>query len=163
MSDEITGFSASPQLLVQAAFEEVARRSMHDLAFLHQTMPVSVSEFTLFEGQWTGCVITPWMLSAVIFPGPYQRWPRRTVSEKLGLQLPYGIMTFTVGELEGVSQYLSCSLLSPLPKTLAVEEGLRLVDDCARMLLSLPVSNPDAPGMTSRRSLLFGRRSVADA
>lgn len=163
MSDEITVFSASPQLLVQAAFEEVARRSMHDLAFLHPTMPVSVSDFTLFEGQWTGCVITPWMLSSVIFPGPDQRWPRRTVSEKLGLQLPYGIMTFTVGELEGVSQYLSCSLLSPLPKTLAVEEGLRLVDDCARMLLSLPVSNPDAPGMTSRRSLLFGRRSVADA
>lgn len=163
MSEEISGFTTSPQLLVQAAFEEVARRSMHDLAFLHPTMPVSVSDFTLFEGQWTGCVITPWMLSAVIFPGPDQLWPRRIVSEKLGLQLPYGTMTFTVGELEGVSQYLSCSLMSPLPKTLSVEEGLRLVEDCARMLLSLPVSNPDAPGMPSRRSLLFGRRSVADA
>ena len=46
-------------------------------------MPVYVSDFTLFEGQWTGCVITPWMLSAVIFPGPDQLWPLRKVSEKL--------------------------------------------------------------------------------
>lgn len=56
-------------------------------------MPVYVSDFTLFEGQWTGCVITPWMLSAVIFPGPDQLWPLRKVSEKIGLQLPYGTMT----------------------------------------------------------------------
>ena len=163
MPEEIVGFTSSPKSLVQAAFEEVAQRSMHDLAFLHPSMPVFVSDFTLFEGQWTGCVITPWMLSAVIFPGPDQLWPVRAVSEKIGLQLPYGTMTFTVGELEGVSQYLSCSLMSPLPKTLAVEEGMRLTEDCARMLLSLAVSDPDAPGMASRRSLLFGRRSVENA
>lgn len=39
-------------------------------------------------------------------PGPDQLWPLRKVSEKIGLQLPYGTMTFTVGELDGVSQYL---------------------------------------------------------
>lgn len=162
MPEEIAGFAASPKLQMQAAFEEVARQSMHDLAFLHPEMPVSVSDFTLFEGQWTGCVITPWMLSAAILPGPNQLWPVRTVGEKIALRLPYGTMTFTVGELAGIPQYLACSLLSPLPKTLSVEEGLRLTEDCARMLLSLPVSDPDAP-MASRRSLLFGRRSVADA
>ncbi len=68
MTEEIAGFQTSPKAQVQAAFEEIARRSMHDLSFLHPSMPVYVSDFTLFEGQWTGCVITPWMLSAVIFP-----------------------------------------------------------------------------------------------
>jgi hypothetical protein len=34
------------------------------------------------------------------FPGPDQVWPVRKVSEKIGLRLPYGEMTFTVGELE---------------------------------------------------------------
>lgn len=82
MNEEIAGFQTSPKAQVQAAFEEIARRSMHDL-FLHPSMPVYVSDFTLFEGQWTGCVITPWMLSAVIFPGPDQLWPLRKVSEKL--------------------------------------------------------------------------------
>ena len=89
MTEEIAGFQTSPKAQVQAAFEEIARRSMHDLSFLHPSMPVYVSDFTLFEGQWTGCVITPWMLSAVIFPGPDQLWPLRKVSEKIGLQLPY--------------------------------------------------------------------------
>lgn len=145
MTEEIAGFQTSPKAQVQVAFEEIARRSMHDLSFLHPSMPVYVSDFTLFEGQWTGCVITPWMLSAVIFPGPDQLWPLRKVSEKIGLQLPYGTMTFTVGELDGVSQYLSCSLMSPLSHSMSIEEGQRLTDDCARMILSLPVTNPDVP------------------
>ncbi len=68
-------------------------------------------------------------------------------------------MTFTVGELDGVSQYLSCSLMSPLNHGMSAQEGMRLADDCARMLLSLPVSDPDAPQLAGRRALLFGRRS----
>ncbi len=36
-------------------------------------------------------------------PRPDQLWPLRKVSEKIGLQLPYGTMTFTVGELDGVA------------------------------------------------------------
>ena len=162
MSEEISGFQTAPRTQVQAAFEAIAQHSMHDLSFLHPSMPVYVSDFTLFEGQWTGCVITPWMLSALIFPGPDQLWPVRKVSEKLGLRLPYGEMTFTVGELDGVSQYLSCSLMSPLNHSMSAEEGVRLADDCARMLLSLPVSDPDAP-QTSRRALLFGRRGLQNA
>ncbi|WP_411899340.1 [NiFe]-hydrogenase assembly chaperone HybE, partial [Salmonella enterica] len=96
------------------------------------------------------------------FPGPGQLWPGRTVCEQLGMQLPYGTMTFSVGDLEGVSQYLACSLMSPLSRRLSPEEGVRLADDCARMLLSLPVSNPAAP-RPSRRALRFCRRSCYDA
>lgn len=162
MSEEFLGFQTPPKAQIQTAFEEIAQRSMHDLAFLHPNMPVYVSDFTLFEGQWTGCVITPWMLSALILPGPEQLWPPRKVSEKLGLRLPYGTMTFTVGELDGVSQYLSCSLMSPLNHSMSAEEGVRLADDCARMLLSLPVSNPDAPQL-NRRALLLGRRNCENA
>lgn len=35
MTEEIAGFQTSPKAQVQAAFEEIARRSMHDLSFLH--------------------------------------------------------------------------------------------------------------------------------
>lgn len=158
MSEDIQGFIHSPATQIREAFEKIAAETMHDLTFLHPSMPVYVTELTLFEGQWTGCVITPWMFSAVIFPGPDQLWPPRKVSEKIGLRLPYGTMTFTVGELEGVSQYLACSLLSPLPHTLSPQEGLRLADDCARMLLSLPVTDPDVPAMAGRRALFTGKR-----
>ncbi len=33
MTEEIAGFQTSPKAQVQAAFEEIARRSMHDLFF----------------------------------------------------------------------------------------------------------------------------------
>lgn len=58
MSDEILGYAESPTPLVQAAFEAIAKQSMHDLSFLHPNMPVYVSGFTLFEGQWVGCAVT---------------------------------------------------------------------------------------------------------
>lgn len=155
MSDDIQGFQNSPAAQIKTAFEKIAGDAMQQLTFLHPSMPVYVTNFTLFEGQWTGCVITPWMFSVLIFPGPGQTWSARKVSEKIGLHLPYGTMTFTVGELDGVSQYLTCSLLSPLPHSLAPEEGMRLADDCARMLLSLPVSDPDAPQMAGRREVFL--------
>lgn len=158
MSEDIQGFMHSPATQIREAFEKIAAETMHDLTFLHPSMPVYVTELTLFEGQWTGCVITPWMFSAVIFPGPDQLWPPRKVSEKIGLRLPYGTITFTVGELAGVSQYLACSLLSPLPHTLSPQEGMRLADDSARMLLSLPVTDPDVPAMAGRRALFTGKR-----
>ncbi|SQJ37879.1 hydrogenase-2 component protein [Salmonella enterica] len=53
MSEGFSGFDTAPVARVQAAFEEIAHRSMHDLSFLHPNMPVYISDFTLFEGQWT--------------------------------------------------------------------------------------------------------------
>lgn len=148
MSD-VTGFAMSPHALVQAAFGNVARQQMQNLPFLHPSMPVFVPPFSLFEGQWAGCVLTPWMLSLTIFPGPEQIWPRRAVGEKLGLKLPWGEMTFTVGELDGISQYCACSLMSPLAADLTAEYGKSLAQDCLRMALSLPVRDPQL----SRRAL----------
>lgn len=149
---DVPGFEHSPHGVVQAAFARIAAEEMQDLPFLHPTMPVFVPDFTLFEGQWIGCVLTPWMLSLAIFPGPEQAWPPRKVGEKLGLQLPYGEMMFTVGELDGISQYCACSLMSPLARDLSVEQGKALARDCLRMVLSLPVRDP----RISRRALFAG-------
>jgi [NiFe] hydrogenase assembly HybE family chaperone len=146
---EVIGFATSPHATVQAAFEKIAREQMRDLPFLHPSMPVFVPPFSLFEGQWAGCVLTPWTLSLALFPGPDQVWPRRLVGEKLGLKLPYGDVGFTVGELDGISQYCACSLMSPLTPELTAVQGKTLAQDCVRMMLSLPVRDPQL----SRRAL----------
>lgn len=153
MPDDIKGYQSNPRARVEAAFQKVAEQSMHDLSFLHPSMPVYASEFALFENQWVGAVITPWMLSALILPGPEQYWERRTVGDKVGLILPYGEMTYTVGELDGLTQYFACSLMSPLDKSLSTEQGIHLADDCRRILLSLPVSDPNVPQSPARRAL----------
>lgn len=163
MPDEILGYNTNPRPLVEAAFTRVAEQSMHDLSFLHPTMPVHASEFSLFDGQWVGVVITPWMLSAIILPGPEQYWPHRVVGDKVGLILPYGEMTYTVGELDGLTQYVACSLMSPLEKKMTPEQGIHLVDDCQRILLSLRVSDPNIPQAPERRALFTRHLRGQDA
>ncbi|MBL0597096.1 hydrogenase-2 assembly chaperone [Aeromonas jandaei] len=155
-AQEFAGFASDPAPLLVAQYERIAREEMQALPFYHATMPI-VAECTLFEGQWLGCVLTPWMLSVVVLPGPDQLWPVRSSSERIALQLPCGNMTFMVGELPESGQLLACSLMSPLDPHLGAEEGRALVSSTLKMLLSLPVQQ-GAGGVDLGRRRLFGAR-----
>ncbi|MEH8196947.1 hydrogenase-2 assembly chaperone [Aeromonas allosaccharophila] len=151
---EFAGFASNPAPLLAAQYERIAREEMQALPFYHATMPI-VAECVLFEGQWLGCVLTPWMLSVVVLPGPDQLWPVRCSSDRLALQLPCGNMTFMVGELPESGQLLACSLMSPLDPHLGAEQGRSLVSSTLKMLLSLPVQQ-GAGGVDLGRRRLFG-------
>ncbi|MCY9823261.1 hydrogenase-2 assembly chaperone [Aeromonas media] len=153
---EFAGFSTNPAPLLVAQYERIAREEMQALPFYHPDMPI-VAECTLFEGQWLGCVLTPWMLSVVVLPGPDQLWPVRSSSDRLALQLPCGNLTFMVGELPESGQLLACSLMSPLDQHLGAEEGRSLVSSTLKMLHSLPVQQGEGRVDLGRRRL-FGAR-----
>lgn len=155
-AQELAGFATNPAPLLVAQYERIAREKMQGLPFYHAAMPI-VAECVLFEGQWLGCVLTPWMLSLVVLPGPDQRWPLRSNSDRLALQLPCGNMTFMVGELPESGQLLACSLMSPIDPHLGADEGRALVSSTLRMLHSLPVQQ-GAGGVDLGRRRLFGAR-----
>ncbi|BBS87616.1 MAG: hydrogenase-2 assembly chaperone [Aeromonadaceae bacterium] len=152
---EFAGFTSDPAPLLVAQYERIAREEMQALPFYHATMPI-VAECVLFEGQWLGCVLTPWMLSVVVLPGPDQLWPVRS-SERLALQLPCGNLTFMVGELPESGQLLACSLMSPIDPHLGAEQGRSLVSSTLKMLHSLPVQQGEGRVDLGRRRL-FGAR-----
>ncbi|CFQ41351.1 MULTISPECIES: hydrogenase-2 assembly chaperone [Yersinia] len=153
MSDVITGHQHHPAALLESRFGQIAAESMRGLPFYRDHIPLRACGFQLFEQQWIGALLTPWMLSLVVLPGPSQSWQRRTVGERLMLALPCGTIGFTVSEVAGCGQYLSRSLMSPLDTTLSAERALQLAEQSARMALSLPVVDADGPANPRRRAL----------
>lgn len=149
------GFDDDPAALLIAQYQQIGAGEMRDLPFYRSAIQVSAL-MRPFDSQWLGCVLTPWMLSVVILPGPDQVWPARKIGERLALQLPRGDMTFMVGELPQSGQLLSCSLMSPLDPHLEAEQAEQLMRDTLTMLLSLPVAETHEVDL-SRRAL-FGRR-----
>ncbi|HHA0034310.1 TPA: hydrogenase-2 assembly chaperone [Yersinia enterocolitica] len=153
MSDVIAGHEQNPAALLEQVFGQVAADEMRGLPFYRDHIPLRACGFQLFEQQWIGALLTPWMLSLVVLPGPQQSWQRRAVGERLMLALPCGGISFTVSEIAGCGQYLSRSLMSPLDSSLSAERALQLAEQSARMALSLPVMDADAPADPRRRAL----------
>lgn len=158
---EICGIKENPASMLMAQYERIAREQMCELPFYHADMPI-LAECDLYEEQWLGVVLTPWMLSVVVLPGPGQCWPVRPLASRIALQLPCGNLTFMVGELPmvdeptGRGQLLSCSLMSPLDSHLNGKEGAALVGSVHKMLLSLPVQQGGAGAVELGRRRLFG-------
>ena len=171
MLEYIPGFEQNPQPLLERLFSRIAAGEMRALPFYRPQIPVRACGFQRYEQQWIGALLTPWMLSLLVLPGPGQLWPRRPEGSRLALALPCGNITFTLGEIGGDSlgesdgggQYLSCSLMSPLPAALAAEPAVMLAQQCVRMVLALPVKNADVPADARLRGLfthVLGQRDA---
>lgn len=156
-ADEFWGFEQNPADLLVEQYQQIAQDEMATLPFYRAEMPIVV-EMQQYEGQWLGTVLTPWMLSVVILPGPDQVWSLRKLGERIALSLPRGDMTFMVGELPKTGQQLSCSLMSPIEPHISADEGKALVADTLKMLLSLPVQDEATPVSVSRRELFLRKR-----
>lgn len=156
---ETVGFADSPATWLEAAFTRVANADMQALPFYRAAIPVKACGFALFEQQWIGCLLTPWTMSLLVLPGPGQVWSQHTAGERLALQLPCGNVTFLTSEIADDTgenhQYLSCSLMSPIDHHMSAAQALALAEQSARMALSLPVVDADAPRNLSRRSLFL--------
>ncbi|MCO7509191.1 hydrogenase-2 assembly chaperone [Serratia fonticola] len=155
MQTVTNGFQLNPSALLETAFQAIADGEMQDLPFFQPQIPVRACGFQLFEQQWVGTILTPWMLSLLVLPGPEQVWQPHAVGDKLALSLPCGSVRFIVGEIAGCGQYLACSLMSPLDRHLGADQALALAQQSARMALSLPVADGNIPSNPGRRAL-FG-------
>ena len=90
MQTVTNGFQLNPSALLETAFQAIADGEMQDLPFFQPQIPVRACGFQLFERQWVGTILTPWMLSLLVLPGPEQVWQPHAVGDKLALSLPCG-------------------------------------------------------------------------
>ena len=155
MTEYFAGHEADPSDLIREAFEQVAEHEMKEMPFLHPDVKVGTYAFQVFEGQWVGAVLTPWMLSVFILPGPGQEWPVRKVGAKMGVTLPRKDMPFIVSEIDGVGQYLSSSLMSPLNRKKSAAELAEVAKACIDELLLSHEDGNNAPVQKERRRFLL--------
>lgn len=156
MTAYISGHEQDPSDKLKKAFEGVAEQ-MKDLPFLHPHVKIQTLSFQVYEGQWVGAVLTPWMLSICILPGPGQEWPWRKVSTKIGVSFPRKDLPFIASEIDGVGQYLSCSLMSPL----RLDQNPVMLAELAKESVAelLKETDTDEPAQKSRRMFILRQES----
>lgn len=157
--ERIEGYATDPSALIERVFQQVAENSMIDLPFNRPHLPVKACAFHLFEGQWFGALLTPWMLALMLLPGPEQHWDYRRADERLALTFPQGDIVFRPGEIAPELYYLSCSLMSPVDPALSAEQAVALAESSVRLALSLPVRYESEINV-GRRALLRGALST---
>ncbi|MGL4666367.1 MAG: [NiFe]-hydrogenase assembly chaperone HybE [Saezia sp.] len=155
MTQYLLGHATDPSESICKAFEKIAENEMKDMPFLHPDVKVGAYSFQIFEDQWIGAVLTPWMLSVFILPGSDQEWPARKVGAKMGVALPRKSMSFIVSELEGLGQYLSSSLMSPLNRKKSGQELVAIAKACIDELLLTHENGKGAPEQKERRRFML--------
>jgi [NiFe] hydrogenase assembly HybE family chaperone len=127
---------------------------MAGLPITNPKLDVVCSRAVPSEGGQLAVAMTPWCLNAVFVPEK----PTGLKGATMTRVLPSGAYEFVVGELEGVGQVWSLSLLSPVLEFDGPEAAKLAVDAALEALITAPA--PEAPVAHSRRAL-FGLRTPA--
>jgi [NiFe] hydrogenase assembly HybE family chaperone len=154
------GWPHNPQTSVQKVYSQVLETDMQHMAFCQLSLPVYATPFVHYQNQWLGVLLTPWMLSILILPGPNECWPPRQLADKLGLEFGAGReskhYTFIVNQHPQLGQYLACSLMSPVKGIGDAESGIALAKDILNQLNQIPLHIEDHVDLSKRA--LFNRK-----
>jgi len=153
-----------PTALVTATFRRIRQERMADVPL--PPLEVEAVGFRRWNGHWLGVLITPWAMSLMLLPGAAEGWDLPGDNEKRAVAFPSGNYAFLAGTEEGLGEYQSCSLISPVAH-FPDQETARLTAEAALFaLLQEPAKavESEKPAL-SRRGFLTGRvdRKAGDA
>ena len=153
---------------LEAFFTEVWQSRMAGLPILNPALRVEAVNFLPWDNGWLGVMITPWFMSLLWVPNDREVTLGQR-GDKVMQYLPSGDYEFVVAHEDGIGDYLSCSLCSPMSPfadhesaratAVAVMESVLQVADKAAVdpALSQQADAPRSRRSLSRRDLLFGR------
>jgi [NiFe] hydrogenase assembly HybE family chaperone len=109
--------TASPQLVetrVANLFERIHREQMAGLPLLNKALSVTTLGFQEFEGRILGMLITPWMMSLLLFPKPQDDWQSQALGSKNMISFPGGNYRFMINVIDVLGVCQMHSLHSPM-------------------------------------------------
>ena len=109
--------TASPELYatrVANVFERIHREQMAGLPLLNKALNVTTLGFQEFEGRILGMLITPWMMSLLMFPSPQDDWQAQALGSKHSITFPNGNYRFLINVIDELGVFQMHSLYSPM-------------------------------------------------
>ena len=109
--------TSSPELYatrVANVFERIHREQMAGLPLLNKALCVTTLGFQDFEGRILGILITPWMMSLLMFPAPQDEWQTKALGSKHSVAFPGGNYRFLINVIDELGVCQMHSLYSPM-------------------------------------------------
>jgi [NiFe] hydrogenase assembly HybE family chaperone len=119
-------------------FERVHREQMAGLPLLNNKLSVTTLGFQEFEGRILGMLITPWMMSLVLFPGPQDDWQAQALGSKHFITLPSGNYRFLTNVIDELGVCQMHSLHSPMHRFHTQEAAIAEASAFLDKLLVIP-------------------------
>lgn len=123
-----------PSACLESTFRTVYADRMRGLAFVNAAVRVEAIAFAPWKGYWLGVMLTPWSMNLVLMPRNAAAWRTLPPGEKRRYTFPAGSFDFISARSDGIGEYLTCSLFSPVLE-FADHETARLTATAARAAL----------------------------
>ena len=133
--------AASPERMetrVANVFERIHREQMAGLPLLNKALSVTTLGFQEFEGRVLGMVITPWMMSLVLFAGSQDDWQAQTLGSKNSIIFPNGEYRFLNNVIDELGVCQMHSLHSPMHRFRTQEAAIAEATAFVDKLLVIP-------------------------
>lgn len=109
---------SSPADLVENTFFRIQQERMVDVPILNPALSVEAVDFQRWQGHWLGVLITPWTMSMLLVPGKADDWVTVGINDnkRRYIKFPAGDFAFLGGVEEGLGEFQSCPLFSPMDR-----------------------------------------------
>lgn len=150
-----------PSLRVVQTFQRIQRERMAEVPILHPALAVEAVGFQRWQGQWLGMLVTPWCMSVLLLPGQAAGWQSVAGNKRRFVRLPAGDFAFLGSREEGLGEFQTCSLFSPMQRFAGQSEAVATARASLVALLQ-PLAAP-APQREAGKAPGAGRPDTADA
>ena len=127
---------------IEAVFRRIHAEQMQGIPLLNPHLEVACVGFQEYEGRTLGVLITPWMMSLILFPAEGEDWSALKLGEKQTHRLPANEFRFLVNEIEGIGQCQTHSLYSPMQEFANQDHALAAAESFLQTLM-VEVEQPD--------------------
>lgn len=138
---------------VARVFKRIEDEQMAGIPLLNPALRVKTLGFQTHEGRTIGVVITPWMMSLLLFPSEQDEWFGFELGEKVSQAFPSNTYSFVVNDIEGIGVHQAHSLYSPMRDFDSQEQALAAGERFLETLMEpreQPEADPDDEALLGR-------------